>query len=179
MTMRVLIAEEGDYHLEPLREWADFTLYRGSERGSHMPILAVAITAERPSPRSLKRLEHECSLASELDPAWAARPLMLTRHKGHAVLILNDPGGEPLDRIMEQHRGEPLDLTRWLTTAIGLAAALSQVHRQGLVHKELKPANALVDDGGHVWLTGFGIASRLPREQQVPTPPELIAGSLA
>jgi serine/threonine protein kinase len=178
MTMRVLIAEEGDYHLEPLREWADFTLYRGSERGSHMPILAVAITAERPSPRSLKRLEHECSLASELDPAWAARPLMLTRHKGHAVLILNDPGGEPLDRIMEQHRGEPLDLTRWLTTAIGLAAALSQVHRQGLIHKELKPANALVDDGGRVWLTGFGIASRLPRERQASVPPDFIAGTL-
>jgi PAS domain S-box-containing protein len=34
-------------------------------------------------------------------------------------------------------------------------------------------------DAGHVWLTGFGIASRLPREQQVPAPPEFIPGSLA
>src|SRR6202021_648741 len=102
MTMRVLIAEEGDYDLEPLREWADFTLYRGSERGSERgsqaPILALAITAERPSPRSLKRLEHECSLASELDPAWAAQPRGLPRHKGPAILILNAPGGEPLGR---------------------------------------------------------------------------------
>src|ERR1700723_601511 len=182
MTMRVLIAEEGVYDLEPLREWADFTLYRGSERGSergsHAPILALAITAERPSPRSLKRLEHEYSLASELDAAWAAKPLVLTRHKGRAVLILNDPGGEPLDRIMEQHRGQPLDLTRLLATAIGLAAALSQVHRQGLIHKELKPANALVGDGGRVWLTGFGIASRLPRERQASVPPDFIAGTL-
>jgi hypothetical protein len=39
-------------------------------------------------------------------------------------------------RIMEQHRGQPLDLTRLLAIAIGLAAALSQVHRQGLIHKE-------------------------------------------
>src|ERR1700727_884106 len=178
MTMRVLIAEEGDYDLEPLREWADFTLYRGSERGSQAPILALAITAERPSPRSLKRLEHECSLASELDPAWAAQPRGLTRHKGRAILILNDPGGEPLDRIMEQRRGQPLDLARLLATAIGLAAALSQVHRQGLVHKELKPANALVDGGGRVWLTGFGIASRLPRERQASVPPDFIAGTL-
>src|SRR5580698_5541662 len=178
MTMRVLTAEDGDYDLEPLRQWADFTLYRGSERGSQVPILAVAITAERPSPRSLKRLEHECSLASELDPAWAAQPRGLTHHNGRAVLILNDPGGEPLDRIMEQHRGQPLDLTRWLTTVIGLAAALSQVHRRGLVHKEVKPANALVDDSGHVWLTGFGIASRLPRERQASVPPDFIAGTL-
>ena len=30
-----------------------------------------------------------------------------------------------------------------------------------------------------VWLTGFGIASRLPRERQPPEPPEVIAGTLA
>ena len=33
--------------------------------------------------------------------------------------------------------------------------------------------------GGEVWLTGFGIASRLPRERQSPEPPEVIAGTLA
>jgi serine/threonine protein kinase len=38
----------------------------------------------------------------------------------------------------------------------------------------------LVDSAsGHVWLTGFGIASRLPREHQAPAPPEVIAGTLA
>ena len=37
----------------------------------------------------------------------------------------------------------------------------------------------LADDAGHVWLTGFGLASRLPRERQAPAPPEIIAGSLA
>ena len=36
----------------------------------------------------------------------------------------------------------------------------------------------LVDDAGRVWLTGFGIASRLPRERQAPAPPEIIAGTL-
>ena len=34
-------------------------------------------------------------------------------------------------------------------------------------------------DSGHVWLTGFGIASRQPRERQSPAPPEIIAGTLA
>ncbi|MEA2541645.1 MAG: hypothetical protein QOH35_3011, partial [Acidobacteriaceae bacterium] len=37
----------------------------------------------------------------------------------------------------------------------------------------------LVDDDDRVWLTGFGIASRLPRERQVPAPPETISGTLA
>jgi hypothetical protein len=60
-----------------------------------------------------------------------------------------------------------------------LAKALGQVHRRGLIHKDIKPANVLVDDAGNVWLTGFGIASQLPRERQAPAPPEIIAGTLA
>ena len=95
------------------------------------------------------------------------------------MLILTDPGGEPLDRVLERSEGQPLELTRVLRIAIGLATALGRVHRQGLIHKDIKPANVLVDDADHVWLTGFGIASRLPRESQAPAPPEIIAGTLA
>jgi PAS domain S-box-containing protein len=165
--------------LEPIREGADFTLYRGRERGSLTPILAVAVAAEQPSPQCLRRLEHEYSLAGELDAAWATQPLALTRHQGRTVLILKDPGGKPLDRIIEQYQGQPIDLTRFLQIAVGLAAALSQAHGQGLMHKDVKPDNALVDEAGYVWLTGFGVASKLRHERQVPVPPETIAGTLA
>ena len=163
----------------PLREGADFTLYRGRQHGNLSPVLAIALSAEQPSPQSLRRLEHEYSLAADLDPAWAARPLALTRYEGRTVLIVQDPGGEPLDQLLERNKGQPLDLTRFLRIAIGLAKALGQVHRQGLIHKDIKPANVLVDDAGNVWLTGFGIASQLPHEHQAPAPPEIIAGTLA
>jgi serine/threonine protein kinase len=57
---------------------------------------------------------------------------------------------------------------------------LNKLHKRGLIHKDIKPANILADmAGGGVWLTGFGIASRLPRERQSPEPPEVIAGTLA
>src|SRR6202158_902662 len=144
------------YVLEPLREGSDFTLYRGRQHGNPSPVRAIPLPAEQPSPQSLRRLEHEYSLASELDPAWAAKPLALTRHEGGTVLVLKDPGGEPLDLILKGNQGQPLDLTRFLRIAIGLAAALGQVHRPSLLHTELKPANVLVDDAGKVWLTGFG-----------------------
>ena len=173
------VTEPSGYVLEPLREGPDFTLYRGRQRGNPSPVLAVALPAERPSPQGLRRLEHEYSLAAELDPAWAAKPLALTRHEGRTILVLKDPGGEPLDRVLERDQGQPLDLTRFLRIAIGLATALGQVHRHGLIHKDIKPANVLVDDAGNVWLTGFGIASQLPRERQAPAPPEIIAGTLA
>ncbi len=167
------------YVLELLRESADFTLYRGRQQGNPSPVLAIALSAEQLSPHSLRRLEHEYSLASELNPAWAAKPLALTRHEGRAILLLNDPGGEPLDLFLERNQGQPVDLSRFLRIAIGLTTALGQVHRHGLIHKDIKPANVLVDDAGNAWVTGFGIASRLPRERQSPVPPEIIAGTLA
>src|SRR5258705_1082579 len=90
-------------------------------------------------------------------------------------LVLEDPGGAPLDRLL----GRPLEVSHFLRIAIPLAGALRRVHERGLVHKDIKPANILVDAAsGGVWLTGFGIASRLPREHQPPAPPEVIAGTL-
>ena len=173
------MAAPSGYVLKPLREGADFSLYRGRQHGNPSPVLAIAVSAEQPSPQNLRRLEHEYSLADELDPAWAVSPLALSRHEGRTILVLRDPGGEPLDRILERDQGQPLDLTRFLRIAIGLAAAVAQVHGRGLIHKDIKPANVLVDDACNVWLTGFGIASQLPRERQAPVPLETIAGTLA
>jgi predicted ATPase/signal transduction histidine kinase len=121
-------------------------------------------------------MEHEYSFKAELDPVWAVRPLALASHEGRTMLVLNDPGGEPLDRLLEK----PMELTQFLRAAVGLSAALSQMHGCGLVHKDLKPAHILVNRAsGEARLTGFGIASRLPRERQTPAPPESLAGTLA
>jgi transcriptional regulator with GAF, ATPase, and Fis domain len=53
------------YQLESLREGPDFTLHRGRRNGSPLPAFAVALAAEQPSPQSLRRFEHEYSLAVE------------------------------------------------------------------------------------------------------------------
>jgi serine/threonine protein kinase len=144
------------YVLESLREDVDFTIYRGRRRGSPSPIIVVTLAAEQPSAQSLRRLEHEYSLAADLDPAWAASPLELTRHEGRTILVLNDPGGELLDRVLERDQGQPLNLTRFLRIAIGLTKALGQVHQHGLIHKDIKPANVLVDDADNVFSGIFG-----------------------
>src|SRR5580658_8522577 len=167
------------YILVPLQESADFTLYRGRQHDDPSPILAIALSAEQPSPQNLARLEHEYSLAAKLDPAWAAKPLAITLHEGRKILLLKDPGGQPLDRILERDQGQPLDLTRFLLTSIGMAKTLGQVHQHGLIHRDIKPANVLVDGAGNAWLTGFGIASQLPHERQSPEAPEFIAGTFA
>jgi serine/threonine protein kinase len=99
----------------------------------------------------------------------------LEREQGQPVLLLEDPGGEPLDRFLDA----PMEVGRFLRLAIGIAMALGKAHQRGLVHKDVRPANILVNGAsGEVRLTGFGIASRLVRERQLPEPPELIAGTL-
>ena len=164
------------YAFSLLRD-GDLALSRGSGTGLP-PILLVA--AENSSRTSLRRLEHEYEIATQLNEAAAVTPLALTRHEGRTVLILEDPGGELLDRVLEQNNGQSPDLTRFLRIAIPLATAIRRMHERGLIHKDIKPANILVDVArGGVWLTGFGIASRLPRERQDPEAPEVIAGTLA
>jgi PAS domain S-box-containing protein len=169
-----------DYLLETLREDGEFILYRGQHRspiaGVLRSILVVAPVGEHPAPGNLRRLEHEYALRAELDPGWAVRPLALAPHQGRTVLVLADPGGEPLDRLL----GRPMAVAPFLRVAIGLSSALGRLHAKGLIHKDVKPANVLVHPAtGHAWLTGFGVASRLPRERQAPDPPEVIAGTLA
>jgi PAS domain S-box-containing protein len=166
------VNELSSYVVSPLRE-GDVAIHRGSGSGL-APILLVA--ADESSPGSVERLEHEYALKSELDADWAARPVALTRHNGRMMLVLEDSGGAPLDRLL----GRPLEISHFLRIAIPLAGALRQMHARGLIHKDIKPANILVNEAsGGVWLTGFGVASRLPREHQNPAPPQVIAGTLA
>ncbi|QBR03738.1 AAA family ATPase [Paraburkholderia pallida] len=159
------------YELEPLHDDGDFSLFRARQPGN--PVSVLTLVATRTASRSIARLEHEYTLASMLDSAWAVRPLALHAHSSSAALVLEDNGGEPLDRTL----GQPLELPHFLNLAVKLTKAVGQLHRHGLIHKDIKPANVFVDGSGNVRLTGFGIASRLPHERQQPAPPEIIAGT--
>jgi serine/threonine protein kinase len=164
------------HDLQTLWQSGDLILSRSTLADEETSVLVLAPASERPAPAIVARLEHEYSLRDELDSDWAAHPLALSHRAGRPMLILQDPGGEPLDRLM----GRPMELGRFLHVAISLADALGKLHKRGLIHKDIKPANIMVDlAGGGVWFTGFGIASRLPRERQSPEPPEIIAGTLA
>jgi PAS domain S-box-containing protein len=169
---------DGDPRLQVLWEDGERVFCRGESHvnGDRTSVLAVLPAAEHPTPASFDRLAREYELRDELDGAWAVRPLELVSERGRTMLVLEDTGSEPLHQLL----GLPMDMRGFLRFAVAITAALTQVHRRGLVHKDIKPANILVNGTtGEVKLTGFGIASRLPRERQAPAPPESIAGTLA
>jgi PAS domain S-box-containing protein len=165
-----------DYVRECLREDEEFILYRARASSTEIPsVLLLTPASLRPRLESLKKLEHEYSLCNDFDTTWAVRPLSLSQSNGQKMLVLEDPGGEFLHRLIQG----PMELKQFLRIAIGISTALGQLHNRSVIHKDLKPSNVLVDPAtGHAWLTGFGISSRLPRERQSPGPPEFIAGTL-
>jgi hypothetical protein len=84
--------EMSSYTLSPLRT-GDLALYRATGHGVGPTFFVVAQTV---SAVWLRRLEQEYALREELDAAWSARPLELHRQDGRWILVLEDPGGEPL-----------------------------------------------------------------------------------
>jgi serine/threonine protein kinase len=146
---------------------------QNADRGTTASVFALS---ERTSSNGFKRLAREYELAEHLDGTWALQPLELVHENGRTTLILEDPGGELLGQLLNT----PMDVEKFLRSAIGIAASVGKMHERGLVHKDIKPDNILLDlVTEQVKLTGFGVASRLPRERQAPEPPEYIAGTLA
>src|SRR5260370_14795105 len=109
-----------------------------ADETTSVPVLATA--SEQPAPGVITRLEHEYSLRDELDSDWAVRPLTLIRREGRPMLILEDPGGVPLDRLL----GQAMVLSRVLGFAIGLAPALGKLHTRRVIPQDIKLPNLLV-----------------------------------
>ena len=149
---------------------------RGDADGESLDYIAVQPAREQRGDASAARLAHEFSLREELDATWSLRPVAYVRDSGVPTLLVQNCGGRPIDRAF----AGPLERKRFLRLGATLANAVARMHSCHIVHKDLKAANILVDSAGErVWLTGFGIATRLPREHQKPEPPEFIAGTLS
>jgi eukaryotic-like serine/threonine-protein kinase len=78
---------------------------------------------------------------------WDGRPFIVMEYLG---------GGSLEDRLRRDGAQPPGRVLAWLD---GAAAALDAAHRHGIVHRDVKPANLLLDDRGAVRVADFGIAS--------------------
>lgn len=162
---------------DKLLESDGFLLLRGLKRADDRPILLKAAGA-RPARdhREVERMQNEILIAGKLASSIAATPIALDRYEGMPVLVLEDPGGYSLRSLL----GKPMPIGRFLRLASGIAAALAEIHANGIIHGDVKPESFLVDETtGKVALTNFELASPLSREHRKAKNPALIEGTLA
>ncbi|WP_437974225.1 ATP-binding sensor histidine kinase [Sorangium sp. So ce295] len=157
---------------ESLAHGSRATLYRAIRSADGRSVVLKVLDPQRSRPKDLERLQNEFEIGRLLDSTAVVKPLALETYQGMPALVLEDFDGRSLGELLG---GTPMPMDRFLPLAMAIARALSEIHRAGIVHKDVKPENILVNPATfELKLADFGLASRLPREQ----PPRLIEGSL-
>jgi serine/threonine-protein kinase len=118
-------------------------------------ILSAAVSSD---PSASKRFQREAKAAARV----SVHPNVVTiydigEHEGHPFIVMEYlPGGTVAERL-KGRRAIPRELAlRWLSHA---AAALDAAHAAGIVHRDVKPANLLLDKDDRLAVADFGIAT--------------------
>lgn len=142
----------GERVIEQLRSDTAFILYRAYRPEDARSLLVLV--PRQPTMRGLEALELEYTLATNLDPELATVPVEQVRHRENMMLLLDDPGGAPLPRLL----GRQLDQSRRMQLAVAMTKTVSRLYTSGLLHRDIKPENFLVAEPDSVRLMGFGKA---------------------
>ena len=163
--------------LEMLHQGAKHTLFRALRQADGRPVVIKMPDMAHLDSRGIARLEREFELIRQCQGSpHVVEALELLQLPDTAALVLEDFQGHSLNRLLSG----PLELRSFLRLAIAMASALAEVHRQEIVHLDIKPANILVNDAtGVVKLADFGIASALPLEQPSFRPASTVEGTFA
>jgi serine/threonine-protein kinase len=122
--------------------------------------VAVKLLSERYATQddARARFRREATAAARLSSAPNVVTVFdVAEHRGRPLIVMEYlEGGSVHDRIREGSRVPREQALRWLEQA---ADALDRAHANGVVHRDVKPANLLLDRDGNVHVSDFGIAS--------------------
>jgi predicted ATPase/signal transduction histidine kinase/tRNA A-37 threonylcarbamoyl transferase component Bud32 len=154
-------------------------IYRGIRERDRQPTIIKTLKAESPTIEQLARLKHEYQIAANLDAEGIVKVYSLESYQNRLALILEDFGGKSLKEILNSSKS-PLELKSFLKIAIKLAEALSFLHQNQIIHKDIKPGNIIINPYAEkIKITDFSIASRLTKEDAQITNPANFEGTLA
>jgi serine/threonine-protein kinase len=108
---------------------------------------------------TIERFRREARSVAQLSHPHIVTVIDRGEDDGRQYIVFEYIDGENLKRVVE--REGPLPLRRALTLAIAVGRALAFAHANGLVHRDVKPQNVLIDREGRPKVTDFGIARSL------------------
>ncbi len=159
----------GRYHiLEQLGEGGMATVYKAYDTRLETDVAVKVIRTDELSPkaleRALKRFEREAKSLARLTHANIVKVTDYGEHEGSPYLVMEYlPGGTLKQRLA----GRPMRWEEAIRLLLPIARALDFAHRQGMIHRDVKPSNILITEDGDPLLTDFGIAKILDEESTV------------
>jgi len=134
-------------------------VYRATDLSLSRPVALKLIAPEfAKDPAFRERFLREPRLAASLDHPGVVPIYEAGEREGQLYLAMRWVEGSDLRQMLQ--RGGRLSPEVTLSVLSQVAEALDATHRRGLVHRDVKPANILVDDDGHAYLGDFGISER-------------------
>ncbi len=158
MQTRVL---NGRYRIdEPIGEGGMAVVYRGYDLVLNRPVAIKVLRGQFAADASfLRRFEREAQAAARLSHPNIVSVYDVGRDDGTRYIVMEYVPGKTLKQLILERAPLPLDEAIHIVRQV--AAALDYAHQHGLVHRDIKPQNILVDERGFVKVTDFGIAKGL------------------
>ncbi|MGZ8649579.1 MAG: protein kinase domain-containing protein [Solirubrobacteraceae bacterium] len=150
-----------DYRIEAVVDRGGMgVVYRATDLRLDRPVALKLVAPELAGDERFRsRFLKEPRLAAALDHPNVVPISEAGEHDGRLFLAMRFVPGSNLKTLLE--REGVLDAGRALAILAQIADALDAAHRRGLVHRDVKPANVLLDEEGHAYLTDFGITKQV------------------
>ena len=170
------------YHITKQLYTSPATLvYRAIEESTSQAVVIKILRQEYPNFDELLNFYNQYTIAHNLDIKGVLKHYKLESYKNGYALITEDFNGITLAKFITTNiTTNTLSLNQFLTIAIQLTETLHQIHRSRVIHKDINPANILINPTSlQVKIFDFSIASLLPRETPEIQNPHLLEGTLA
>jgi len=158
-------------------------VYRGIREQDQKSVVIKLMRNEYPTFVEIAQFRNQYTITKNLDLPGIVKPYSLENYRNGYALVMEDFGGISLQdwRLGDKGKeGNPISLSEFFHIAIKVASTLEGLHRDCIIHKDIKPANILINPTtGEIRLIDFSIATLLPREIQFLTNPNVLEGTLA